>query len=166
MLRFLIFSVVVFFYVVQGHYSGLNVTNDGPAGGAPMALLKFIFSMFFFINGVRYVVVWEEVSPKSFLLSIVKYAAVPYITLFCVFKYNISLAFSHNIVGLLAVFSFAFYLLSHKKITEFISERMPINDYDKRHLFKSYPPRNRSDIFRFDIFMLFTWSIPLLFNIE
>ncbi len=166
MVRFYIFTAIVFFYVLQGHFSGLSVSSDGLVGDVPMALMKFILSMFFFVNGIRYVVLWEGVNPDSVLLKIVRNVVVPTVTLFWMFKYNLLLVFSHNVIGLLALFPFAFYLLSRKKIIEFVGEKMPINDYDARFFFKSYPPRNRSDLLGVDIFMFLMWSLPLIFTIE
>ncbi len=49
MVQFVIFSVIVFFYVLLGHFVGLSGASDGLVGDTPMALIKFVLSMFFLL---------------------------------------------------------------------------------------------------------------------
>ena len=166
MTQFIIFAIFILSYVFLGQFIGLGGENDELVGGVPMALIKFLLSMFFFINGIRYVIEWGRVSQHSFLLVIVMNVIVPFTTLFWMFKYNVLLALSDHYVAFLALLAYVFYILTCKKMIVFVKDKMAMNDSDAKFLFKTYPPKTRLDMIGVDVVMLGMWLLPLIFSIE
>ncbi len=166
MLHTIVLTMLIMVHSMLLQFTGENYADDSFIGSIPMALIKFLISMFFFVNGVRYVVAWLAVSPRSLLLKIVEFIVVPYVTLFWTVKYNLLSITSNQIVAVSALFVLVFYWLGRKNIIFFIGEKMPINDSDIRVLFNTYPPKTRSDITRVDIVILCMWLLPLLFTID
>lgn len=163
-LSFYIYSIFIFIYVfIVNHnvviYSGFTNVSE-----IPLSLITFVVSMFFFVNGIRYYVEWEKLNNKSVMLKILGVFIIPYSTLFWFLKYNIYSILNQNIIFISSLILFFVYFFLRKHIYEFIGEKMPVNEKDKKILFSAYPPTTRIDLIRLDIFMIFMWALPLVFN--
>lgn len=154
------FILLLYFYVASIHFKFKYLHEDYPVDEIAISILKTVLVLVFFAAGTVHLYEWERLQKFKLLLLVQKVAIVPFVSLFCMLGYNISLIANEFTLLLLACSLYLYYLFNCKSLIE--ETRNIVGHGKADHMFYSrYPPLNRGDMLGIDVGYAVLATFPL-----
>ena len=156
-------SLVLFSVMIQ--VSFYQKTKEMFVPNIAIGLLRGIGSAMLVVLLLLYLREWGKINSKSAILMALKYTVFPYSCIFWSLGYSYSDVFGSGVLMSLVTVMYIIWLFCINKWIHWSEHAIPPGN-DMHLLFTTYPPKNRFDMFIFDLTILSVLYLPFIAKFE